>query len=729
MEHCEENGMSPTNTEDIRIDLLQSPHKKPIKEPPERIFWTRKSEYLLSLIGYTIGLSSMWRFPYLCMKNGGGAFLIPFTIFMILCGFPLYYLELALGQFSGKSPMVVWNICPLFKGIGFTMVTLSLIVTWYYGTVIAWVLYYLGYTFSSTLPWSTCDNEWNTAQCVVVRHSQPLAQNISSYSNDSNTTSMYEGRLSSPSNITTVTTAASEFWRYKVLNMSNGIENWGSLQWPLVLVLFLSTAMCFLCIIKGVRSVGKVVWVTALMPYVLLTVILVRSVTLEGAVDGIIFYVKPDFQRLLHFQVWCDAALQVFYSLGPAWGGVLTMASFSRFQNRCFSDAVLCVSMDLITAFYCGFVVFSIVGFLAHESGMRVDEVIETGPGLVFLTYPEALTRLPLPQLWCFLFFLTVCFVGVDSQFGMLETVVSGIADMFPHTLGKRKILIVGCAFLFYLLSSLVYATQAGVYIFMFIDWYASAYCIFLTSFLECVVIGWCYGAERFSRDIEVMTGMPVHVVIRWSWCIFVPVAMSIALGMAITNMTNPVYEGYIYPDYIGLFGNIVGLLPIIPIPVVMAIEILKARGPLTQRIKLLLRPNADWLPNDEQARESYTIYKYSNAIGRNIRIDLLALLILILAVTTNTILATDSSDGCDSGKYALIVYQNFFRLFANPQENAKQLAKKTKQSITDDDEMPDKIQDIQFQSQEALDGLHQLLHRYDVYFPQQKAIHQPEQV
>lgn len=279
--------------------------------------------------------------------------------------------------------------------------------------------------------------------------------------------------------------------------------------------------------------------------------------------------------------------------------------------------------MDLVTAFYCGFVVFSIVGFLAHETGMEVDEVIETGPGLVFLTYPEALTRLPLPQVWCVLFFLTVCFVGVDSQFGMLETVVSGIADMFPNTLGKRKILIVGGAFLVYLLTSLVYATQAGMYIFMFIDWYASAYCIFVTSCLECIVIGWCYGAERFSRDIALMTGIPVYPVIRWSWCIFVPIAMSIALGMAITNMRNPVYDGYVYPDYIGAVGNMVGLVSVIPIPVVMVVEILTARGSLKQRILKLLRPTTDWMPNDDEARESYRIYKYSGGIWANIKADL----------------------------------------------------------------------------------------------------------
>ncbi|OWF41815.1 Sodium- and chloride-dependent GABA transporter 3 [Mizuhopecten yessoensis] len=591
--------MSVMNAEEIEIDLLHPDRNEQNRKPPKRTVWTRKSEYLLSLIGYTVGLSSLWRFSYLCMKNDGGAFLIPFTFFMIICGFPLYYLELALGQFSGKSPMSVWNICPLFKGIGYTMVALSLIVTWYYGTVIAWALYYLGHSFSRTLPWSTCDNDWNTEHCVVLIGDgvqRPRTQNIN-ITNTSNIT--VNGSSSLVNDTMSFTTAASEFWRYKVLNISDGIDDWGSLQRPLVLVMFLSTAMCFLCIVKGVRSIGKVVWVTALMPYFFLTVILVRSLTLDGAIDGIIYYVKPDFRRLLHFQViWYHYTA----ALGPQ--GSLQMSEI----HICYNCILIWVTA--LISIHCALIHISIAYVhFRHLMMSDIENIVcMTSPGLVFHTYPEALTRLPLPQLWCALFFVLVCFVGVDSQFGMLETVVSGVADVFPHTLGKRKILIVGCAFLLYLVSSL-----EGLYIFMFVDWYASAYCIFFTSLLECVVIGWCYGAEGFSRDVEVMTGMPVYPVIRWSWCIF---AMSVALGMAITNMSNPVHKGYIYPDYKGYVGNLVGLIPILPIPIVMATEVLKARRTLFQRIKVLLRPNRDWLPNDAEARGKYKMYEFGARFG-----------------------------------------------------------------------------------------------------------------
>ncbi|XP_060080387.1 sodium- and chloride-dependent betaine transporter-like [Ylistrum balloti] len=609
--------------EEVQIDLLSNGKKRfPSGDAsPERDVWERKIEYLFSLIGYTVGLGSLWRFPYLCMKNGGGAFLIPFTFFMVTCGFPLYYLELLLGQFSGKSPMVVWNICPLFKGLGFMMVFVSLVVTWYIGVVLAWVLYYLGYSFATNLPWSSCDNEWNTDQCVVFRTVPSASTNVSDISNNTYISSLNstfrENRTEG------IETSAKEFWRYKVLNISNGIDEVGTIQWHTVLVLLLAYALSFVCIVKGVKSVGKVVYVTATLPYLLLTVILVRSLTLDGAVDGIIYYIKPDFSRLMHFQVWFEAALQVFYSLGPSWGGVLTMASFNRFHNKCLGDAILVVFMDLFTAFYCGFVVFSIVGFLAHKSGMKVDEVVEAGPGLIFLTYPEALIRLPLPHMWSVLFFVMVVFVGIDSQFGLLETIVSGLVDMYPKTLGKHKLLVLSILFLFYVVTSLIFASQAGVYVFKLIDWYIAAYCIFLGSLLECVVIAWLYGAERFSRDVELMTGRSVHILIRWSWYILVPIAMFISLILVMTNMTSPSSKEYTYPSYIGIVGNMIGILPILPIPLFMLTQLLSESGTLKQRIKNLVRPSPDWGPNNAQERETYVVYEYSSSMWQNMRVDL----------------------------------------------------------------------------------------------------------
>ncbi|OWF48157.1 Sodium- and chloride-dependent betaine transporter [Mizuhopecten yessoensis] len=562
--------------DEIEADLINKGTEKS-KRFPDRDNWSNSFEYLLSLIGFTIGLGSIWRFPYLCLKNGGGAFLIPFFFFTLLCGVPLYFLELSLGQFSGRSAVLAWSLCPLFEGIGYSVTMLSMLGAWYYGPVMAWVLLYIGYSFFPTQPWSTCDNIWNTDACVVLRMGNPTG------TNNSTAITSLKANTSKTNEQGFYPTAATEFWRYKILNASPGIEDWGTPQWHLILALFFSYASSFLCIIKGVKSVGKVVYVTALGPFVLLVVILIRSLFLEGSTDGIIMYLKPDLSKLLSYQIWLEAAMQVFYSLGPVWGGVTTIASYHKFRGNILKNTMIIVAVHTFSNCLCGLVVFSILGFLAHEAGLSITEVAESGPGLVFLVYPEFLTRLPLPQIWAVIFFSMLFMVGLDSQLGCLETLISALMDIFPKTLGRRKHLVIATVFALYFSTGTIFSTQGGVYIFQFIDWYLSAFIIFLVAFLECIIAGWIYGAERMSRDIQLMTGRSIPVFVRVSWSFIIPTLMLIAgIGVAL-KFERPVYRGYVYPDYLGIVGMFVALFLVLPIPIVMVKRLLQSPGSFMQ--------------------------------------------------------------------------------------------------------------------------------------------------
>uniref|UniRef100_A0A4W5P110 Transporter n=1 Tax=Hucho hucho TaxID=62062 RepID=A0A4W5P110_9TELE len=83
----------------------------------ERGKWANKTEFLLSMAGEIIGLGNVWRFPYLCYKNGGGVFFIPYFVFLFLCGIPVFFLETALGQYTSEGGVTAWRkICPMFEG-------------------------------------------------------------------------------------------------------------------------------------------------------------------------------------------------------------------------------------------------------------------------------------------------------------------------------------------------------------------------------------------------------------------------------------------------------------------------------------------------------------------------------------------------------------------------------------------------------------------------------------
>lgn len=135
---------------------------------PTRETWNKKVDFLLSVIGFAVDLANVWRFPYLCYKNGGGAFLIPFIIMLAVGGVPLFYMELALGQYHRKGAITCWGrIVPAFKGIGYAVVLIAFYVDFYYNVIIAWSLYYFIHSFSSILPWTTCNNEWNSNLCKI----------------------------------------------------------------------------------------------------------------------------------------------------------------------------------------------------------------------------------------------------------------------------------------------------------------------------------------------------------------------------------------------------------------------------------------------------------------------------------------------------------------------------------------------------------------------------------
>ncbi|XP_041835751.1 sodium- and chloride-dependent GABA transporter 3 isoform X2 [Melanotaenia boesemani] len=133
----------------------------------ERGHWNNKIEFVLSVAGEIIGLGNVWRFPYLCYKNGGGAFFVPYVIFFICCGIPVFFLETALGQFTSEGGITCWRkVCPLFEGIGYATQVIEAHLNVYYIVILAWAIFYLFNCFTTELPWAGCGHYWNTENCI-----------------------------------------------------------------------------------------------------------------------------------------------------------------------------------------------------------------------------------------------------------------------------------------------------------------------------------------------------------------------------------------------------------------------------------------------------------------------------------------------------------------------------------------------------------------------------------
>ncbi|XP_048241968.1 sodium- and chloride-dependent taurine transporter-like [Haliotis rufescens] len=258
---------------------------------PER--WRHHLDYLITLLGGSIGSGSLIKFPYLCMRNGGGAFLIPYIVFTFIGAIPCVFLEMVIGQLSQSGPINVWNLCPPFKGIGFGIALVMWLYVTYYMAIFAWFMYYFYHSFLGKLPWASCDNSWNTPACIANSNGSTFNSTVAnvtglSHSNFTNVTETVPG-----------VTAAEEFWRFQALQMTDGLEHLGGTRWPLVGLMGVTCVIMFLFIFQGIRVSGKVVYVTVGVPILLLLVFLIQGCLLPGSADGIYFYVYPKFEKLL----------------------------------------------------------------------------------------------------------------------------------------------------------------------------------------------------------------------------------------------------------------------------------------------------------------------------------------------------------------------------------------------------------------------------------------------
>ncbi|XP_061738628.1 sodium-dependent neutral amino acid transporter B(0)AT3-like [Nerophis ophidion] len=580
-------------------------------EEDKEVTWDNKYQYLLTTIGFAVGLGNIWRFPYLCQIYGGGAFLIPYVLALVLEGIPLLYLEMAVGQRMRKGSIGVWtSISPLLAGVGISSMLVSFLVSLFYNAVLAWVLWYFSNSFRNPLPWSKCPHNASMtgldAECVK-------------------------------------STPVNYFWYRRTLNITPNIETSGSLQWWLVLCLACTWFIIYLCFFKGIKSMGKAVYVTTTLPYVVLTIFLVRAVTLPGATDGLSYLFSPNWQILKNPQVWLDASTQIFFSLSVAFGGLIAFSSYNTKTNNCERDAILVGVINSITSLYASISIFAILGFKANialkncqdtnllilmsEFGVKGSRYSYTstlnclektkpdrlhnlnlkpcdlktfldksasGTGLAFIMFTQAVLEMPGSQVWAVLFFLMLFTLGLSSMFGLVEGVLSAIRDLklVPKSIPNEAWTALFCFLAF--LISLIFAQGSGSYWVGVFNSYVGSIPLLIIAFFEVIGVVYVHSMTNFSDDIYLMIGRRPHLYWQICWRFISPLMLLVVLLAYVAlqaterpkyDTWNPAYELFpqpevkSYPDAVFVFIVFLCVLPVIAIPVMAVYNWFKQRA------------------------------------------------------------------------------------------------------------------------------------------------------
>ncbi|KAK0080226.1 hypothetical protein PV325_014170 [Microctonus aethiopoides] len=537
------------------------------EDDEERGGWDNKLDFLFSCISVSVGLGNVWRFPYLCYKNGGGAFLVTYGIAMIFCGIPIFFQEVAIGQYLGAGGMtLVGQLCPLLQGVGYATMTIVFFLDVYYCIIIAWTLFYLISTFArlTNLPWSSCDNWWNTKNCFDKSNGTSLKQ----FTSERNTSLQINSNESFHH-----TTPVEEYWERRVLGITSGIEEIGGMQWELLACLVLGWLLVYFIIRRGLHQ---------------------SAVTLDGADTGLLYYITPRWSELLSPGPWIDGTTQIFFAYSIGTGALPALGSYNKFHHNCYKDAMITCVVNTLTCLLAGCVTFSILGHIAMEQGSQVSDVVKSGPGLVFLTYPEVVLKLVGAPIWAIIFFFMLIILGIDSEFCIVESFITGVVDNWPDTLRphRNKFTVAICILMFLLGVPMV--THGGIYIFQLMDFYsASGMSILWVCFFQTIAISWIFGVQKFCDCVHQMMGIRLNKFWYICWLILAPVIMAFIFVFQCVQYKPLKYGSkYEYPTWAEIVGFCLSFSSMIWVPGYAIYYVLMTPGSIKENILKGLKPN-----------------------------------------------------------------------------------------------------------------------------------------
>lgn len=445
-----------------------------------RAQWGTRAGFILAAVGSALGLGNIWRFPAVAYENGGGAFLIPYLFALVSAGIPILIMEFTLGhKYRSSAPLTFRRMHKRAEWIGWWGVCVAFIISTYYAVIVAWAISYT--IFSVNLGWGSDTGAFFDSFLQVDQVTAGMAGNL------------VVGVLI-----------------------------------PLVIVWIAVLGILFRGVKRGIEVANRIM-IPVLVGIFLLIVI--RAVTLPGALDGLDALFKPDFSKIFSADVWVAAYGQIFFSLSIAFSIMITYSSYlpkkSDITNNAFITGLGNSAFELLA----GIGVFAVLGFLALESGLHIDEVVTGGPGLAFVVFPEIINQFPAFNVFFgFLFFISLVLAGLTSLMSITETYVAALIDKF-HISRKKAVLFGGGLAA---VVSVVFASQGGLNYLDMVDYFINQFGVAMLGLVEVVLVIWIL---RKAKTLRAHANNVSDIPLGSWWSISLTVITPLVLGVMLYQL------------------------------------------------------------------------------------------------------------------------------------------------------------------------------------------------
>lgn len=423
---------------------MKSPDKK-----NEREGWGSRAGFIMAASGFAIGLGNIWRFPYVAGENGGGAFLLIYIVIVIVIGIPLFLAEAGLGR-KAQSAAITGLRKLNGKGspwvsIGWLGAITALLVTSYYLMIMGWLFAYFFKVSIGSFQGVTSE------QAAVI----------------------YEDLVSNPVAVIAYT--------------------------------IIPTLILGFIVSKGIKH-GIEKFVKTFMPIfiVMLIILAVFSLSLPGSLEGVVWYLKPDFSQITTNTVL--AALgQAFFSIGIGMAAAFTYGSYLKpKKSNLAADGVWIISLDTFIAFLSGLVIFPALFAFQMEPN--------SGPGLLFMTFPTLIDQMPLGTLFGLLFFFMIIIGALTTGVGLIETLADNTAELLDMKRKTSVWIVIGVTFILAIPSILSQGPWShvrifGMDIFGLVDYFSGNILLTLGGLLLALYVVFQWKVRNFIDDINFGTG------------------------------------------------------------------------------------------------------------------------------------------------------------------------------------------------------------------------------